>query len=334
MRRFRDILSVALCSLALSASADAQETQAQSPAVKTSSHILGPVHVREKYISMTGPVVQGSATLEGPVWVTGFRVDVLNDKGESESPEYLCHAWVTLGNRFALADQKMMTISEGLEEMTFPPGFAIRLENAPNNIALLAQALNNNEKVDKKLSYKLTVSYVDDNAAKEQGLRNLRTISVAVMAKDANPSGSSEICRTQDETAGVSMTEGGKSLVHFDVPPGRHEYKSVIPKDSPLYAGGTIHFIKLHLHPYGESITLTDKTTGETLWAGKAQMAADGRAVLTDTDHYASAEGLKIDTSHEYEISSVYNNTTDKVTDAMAVLRLYVADAEKEGAQP
>ena len=100
MRRFRDILSVALFSLALSASADAQETQAQSPAVKTSSHILGPVHVREKYISMTGPVVQGSATLEGPVWVTGFRVDVLNDKGESESPEYLCHAWVTLGNRF------------------------------------------------------------------------------------------------------------------------------------------------------------------------------------------------------------------------------------------
>lgn len=326
MKRFRTLMSAALLSLMFQMPASAQE----NADVRQSVHTLGPLHIKDKYISMTGPVVRGNATLEGPVWVTGFRVDVVNEKGERESPEYLCHAWVTLGHRFELADQKTMTISEGLEEMVFPQGFAIRVEDAPGNLSLLAQALNNNEKVDKNLSYKLTVSYVDDDTAKKQGLRHLRTISVAVMAKDANPEGSSEICRTQDEAAGVSMMAGGKSLVHFDVPPGRHAYKSIIPRDSPFYAGGTIHYIKLHLHPYGESITLADKTTGETLWSGKAQMAENGRALLTDTDFYVSAEGLKIDTSHEYEISSVYNNTTDRVTDAMAVLRLYVADADKE----
>ena len=50
--------------------------------------------------------------------------------------------------------------------------------------------------------------------------------------------------------------------------------------------------------------------------------------LLTDVDYYSSTEGFKIDPSHEYAVKTVYNNTTDKLTDAMAVLRIYLSDEE------
>jgi len=327
MKRLPALL-FALC-LAYPAHAEAPEDAAMLKAAYT----LGPVHIKEKYISMTGPVLEekqrlGPETPEGPLWVKGFRVDVIDAKGGKESSEYLCHSWVVFGKPTG-ADQKMLTISEGLDEMTFPPGFAVRVENQPQNAALLAQALNNNEKTDKNLSYRLTVNYLDDASAKKYNIRPLRTISVAIMAKDANPSGSSEICRTQDEAGGVPPPPGmTKSIVHFDVPPGRHEYRSPVPKNSPLYMGGTIHYIKLHLHPYGESVSLYDKTAQKKVWTGRVKMG-EGRILLTDVDYYSSVEGIKIDTTHDYEIVSVYNNTTDKLTDAMAVLRVYIADDPK-----
>jgi hypothetical protein len=87
----------------------------------------------------------------------------------------------------------------------------------------------------------------------------------------------------------------------------------------------TIHFIKLHLHAYGESLALIDKTDGKTLWKGwgESDVAQDA---LTKTDFYSSTEGLKIKASHQYELVTVYNNTTKHPVDAMAVLRLYVSD--------
>ena len=225
-------------------------------------------------------------------------------------------------------DQHMMTVSEGLDEMKFPPGFAAKVENTPSNAYILAQALNNNDNIDKNLSYKLTVGYLDDAAAEKYKIQPLRTVSVAVMGKDAekvNGGKSSEICRGQDEYASPTVGKGvTPSVVHFDVPPGRHEYRSLIDKGSSFYLGGTIHYIKLHLHPYGESISLVDKTAGKTLWQGKVSTAA-GRAALTDVDYYSSAEGIVIDTTHDYEVVSVYNNTTNKLTDAMAVLRVYIS---------
>ena len=321
------IIAAALC-LAQPLPARAEVLPREETALKKSSYTLGPVQVREKYISMTGPVLTDKVSLgtDTPVWVKGFRVDVVDAKGEKESSEYLCHSWLTLGKPEA-GDQKMLTSSEGLEDMSFPPGFAVRVEAKPDNAALLAQVLNNNEKTDKNLAYKLTVNYIDDATARQFGVRPLRTVSVAIMAKDANPEGGSEICRTQDEIGEPMPAAPGaaKSVVHFDVPPGRHEYRSVVPKESPLYLGGTIHYIKLHLHPYGESVALLDKTTGKEVWSGRVRTGA-GRAILTDIDFYSSVEGIKIDTTHDYEVVSVYNNTTDKLTDAMAVLRVYVSD--------
>lgn len=326
------VMGIALF-LACVAPARADEPQPEDAALRTGTFTLGPLHVDRKYPSMTGPSKTGRVTIGSDeksqnIWIKSFRVDVSDDAGAPVSSEYLCHSWVVLGKP-QLGDQRLMTVSQGLEEMKFPQGFAIKAENAAKNASILAQALNNNDDIDKKLSYTLTVHYVDDADAEKYALKPLRTVTVAVMAKDTNtaPSSSGDICTTQDGML-EPMPAGMSSLVHFNVPPGRHEYKSPIDRTNPIYMGGNIHYIKLHLHPYGESVTLTDKTNGKTVWHGKT-IKDKNKAALTDADFYSSVEGIKIEPAHEYEITTVYNNTSNSVTDAMAVLRLYVAGDAK-----
>lgn len=326
------MLGIALL-LACTTPAFAGDAQPEDEALRTSTFTLGPLHVDRKYPSMTGPSKSGQVTIGDKetsknIWIKSFRVDVEGDKGESVSSEYLCHSWVVLGKP-QLGDQRLMTVSQGLEEMKFPQGFAIKAENAAGNASILAQALNNNDDINKNLSYKLTVHYLTDTDAEKYALKPLRTVTVAVMAKDTNTprTESGDICTTQDGML-EPMPAGMSSLVHFNVPPGRHEYKSPVARTNPIYMGGNIHYIKLHLHPYGESVTLTDKTDGKTVWHGKTLKDAN-KAALTDADFYSSVDGIRIDPAHEYEITTVYNNTSGAVTDAMAVLRLYVSGDAK-----
>ncbi len=312
----------------------AQAADTEQSLMRKSTFDLGPVHIDRKYISMTGPVRTDKVSLmpgaaEGKLWVKGFRVDIADDKGAPQSSEYLCHAWLEL-DKSGARGQQLLTISEGLDEMTFPDGYAMPVINRTDNAGLMAQALNNNEGTDKQLTYKLTVSYLDDAAARQLKITPLRGITAAVMAKDANTGSGTEICRAEDGILAPPPAKGETpSIVHFDVPPGRHEYTSIIPRSNEIYQGGAVHYIKLHLHPYGESVSLIDKTTGKTLWTGHVK-TGDRRVLLTDVDYYSSAEGFTIDPAHEYAVKTIYNNTTDKLTDAMAVLRVYLSDDGKK----
>jgi len=109
----------------------------------------------------------------------------------------------------------------------------------------------------------------------------------------------------------------------FYVPPGRHSYSSIIP--SQQLSDFTIHFIKLHLHTYGESLSLVDDTAHKTLWKGLGTTDAK-TTMLTETDHYSSSTGIRIDPSHVYRLETIYNNPSNHLIDAMAIVRLYVED--------
>jgi len=322
-------LAALLC-FSLPPSASAVESQLhETPALQIATFTLGPLHIDQKYISMTGPVKNDRVTLgtDKPskyLWVKNFRVDVLDETGAKVSSEYLCHSWAVLG-RTEAGDQKLLTVSQGLDEMEFPAGYAVRVENAPKNVNILAQALNNNEGMNKYLSYRLTLGYMTDDMAAAQHITPLRTVTAAIMAKDVN-NGVNNICAKGDEP----MLAGEEkrypdALVHFDVQPGRHEYHTDIPKDHPLYRGGTIHYIKLHLHPFGQSLALVDKTAGKELWKGEVSND-DQRRMLTDVAFYSSETGILLDKTHDYEVVGIYDNPTKTVSDGMAVLRLYVSD--------
>ena len=89
----------------------------------------------------------------------------------------------------------------------------------------------------------------------------------------------------------------------------------------------TIHYIAVHLHPFAESLTLRDVTTGETVLASKAENRPE-RIGLARVDQIASAKGITLHKDHQYELVSAYNNTTGQNRTAMAVMYLYVEDSE------
>jgi hypothetical protein len=271
---------------------------------------------------MTGPVKTqtiwlGQGNKQKQLWIKKFKVETLNESGAQESNEFLCHAWGTVSDQ---GDEKF-TISQGLSEMVYPDGYAMRVENQANNFNLLVQALNNGQGVNKTLQYRFTISYYEDDPA-PFGIKelHLKTVSVIDPKYSRGSSGS-----VKPGNGKGKIERYPRDPVHFDVPRGRHEYRTSLEQESynqKFSSNTVVHFIKLHLHPYGQSVELRDKTANKTVWKGYAKNAV-GRPAILETEDYSSAEGIKIFKDHDYEVITVYDNKSGKVIDAMAVLRIY-----------
>ena len=87
----------------------------------------------------------------------------------------------------------------------------------------------------------------------------------------------------------------------------------------------TVHYIAVHLHPFAESLELRDLTTDQTIFKSKAKNFKD-EIGLEVVDFFSSKEGILLYKDHDYEIVSVYNNTTEEDQDSMAVMYLYLLD--------
>jgi len=48
--------------------------------------------------------------------------------------------------------------------------------------------------------------------------------------------------------------------------------------------------------------------------------------VLLDTEHYSSSQGIQLVKDHQYELTTTYNNKTNKKVDAMGLLYMYYVD--------
>jgi hypothetical protein len=83
----------------------------------------------------------------------------------------------------------------------------------------------------------------------------------------------------------------------------------------------------VHLHPFAQSLSLRDLTTGETVFHAEATSVDTGIG-LKHVETITSEEGVRIFADHEYELVSVYENTTDQMQDSMAVMLLYLHDKE------
>jgi hypothetical protein len=155
-------------------------------------------------------------------------------------------------------------------------------------------------------------------------------------ALDAHPEGA-ESCGlghddfivTKAEPAGKRPVffprEGGENFVmHFMVPPGRHEFrdKHRLRGLPPGLETVTAHYITSHLHVYGESVELIDVTEGKTVFKSAAT-PNDQMTAVVDLESWSSVEGLTLYADHEYEIVTTYNNTTDHEVDAMGVVYIY-----------
>lgn len=293
------------------------------------------------YPSMTGPamihrVLLGDAA-EKNVWITTYSAEVLDGNSGQLSQEYLCHASLDLvGTPGTIADKyhrQELTISQGQKEITFPRGFALRFPNDPlveNHV--LVMVLNNNDKeIHRKVTFKTTIHYQGDREAARHGLIPLYQTGAALYPPvEGAPSPNEPVVKTATEKEVAKGDDGRMRTGHWLVPPGRQVIAQDVTHSMNIKEDTTIHYMWMHVHPYAESVALRDKTTGQTLWVGKAQNDPDKRrAALVATDAYSSVEGLKVYKDHQYEFVSVYDNPTHHDVDAMASLWVYARSSQQ-----
>jgi hypothetical protein len=122
---------------------------------------------------------------------------------------------------------------------------------------------------------------------------------------------------------------GRKFTGHWVVNPGREVNRTPVTKLLSLPYDTTAHYIAVHLHPFAESLELYDLTAKKTVFKSKVR-GMPGRIGIAHVDYFTSEEGVMMYDDHEYELISVYHNTTKEPQDSMAVMYIYFLDKNFE----
>lgn len=305
------------------------------------------------YRSMRGPDSMGTLQLGGEsgqlLWITSYHAEIVDGQdGQPASAEFMCHSNLNLLDmplhRRLLGWEKsgqprLFTVSQGQMEVRFPAGFAVPIVSDAR-LTLATQVLNlNPQDMTLSVRHRTTIEFLRD-AELRRPPRPLFTRGVqglVLVEGDAPYFGvehpDSELhgpgCALGD-AAGSRVIEddyGRRFAAHWVVPPGREVHHTLVTEQLNLPFDTTIHYIAVHLHPFAESLALRDLTTGETLFESRTQ-GAEGRIGLVHVEPYSSEEGIPVFQDHQYELVSVYDNTSGEDQDAMAVFYLYLLDKE------
>ncbi|MEN0063769.1 MAG: hypothetical protein AAGA48_16580 [Myxococcota bacterium] len=321
--------------------------------VYTQTVVSEPYRIDQLYASMRGPYGFDPVKLvDGAkpelLWIVGYRTTVVDAATRKEkSQEFMCHANLDFEakdyyKRFPDAPPisgRVFTLSQGQQEIHFPEGFGIPV-SSDLPITLATQVLNLTiDKPDLTVRHKVDVLFVRD--AEVQGemvplfqgavegfkaLGDARFYGVKEDEVDHDAMGPG--CSVgQAAVAGDSDddTLGQKFTAHWIVPPGREVNRTNVTRFLSLPYDTTAHYIAVHLHPFAERLTLRDLTTDSIVF--EAQVTPrKGKVGIEHIEHYESREGLMMYADHEYELVSIYNNTSGKDVDSMAVMYLYLRD--------
>lgn len=297
------------------------------------------------------------------IWVTGVGTEVVGRNGQKKlSEEFFCHANVSLDPAFSdpkkhndllktSLDWRLFTLVPGKMRISLPEGFGIPVRS-DEKLDYLSMSLNqNHESPDFQMRFKSRIEFVRDSEAKRQikplFMRGLYATVPLAEPGSTNAAGTAPdaICampgdamiKVQGSSPGMacappSMTasEGGvrgKTTLHWMIPPGPSTWVTDITHQMQLNFNTTIHFATAHLHPMGESISLRDKTTGQTVVTFRSKDYSDKKGVA-HMDEFSFPEGIALDRSHEYQLVTIYNNITQQMTDVMGIVYLYLHDKE------
>ena len=309
--------------------------------------------IDRKYRSMMGPsgdqdVVLLDVEPAELLWITGYEAEMVGPDGQSpQLPELMCHSnldldvgthQAVLGTNEAFS-MRLFTLSQGQLSARFPAGFGIPIMST-ETLDLTTQVLNLNiEDQPLEVRHKVSIEFVRDRDVKGRmkPLFPIAGYGLTLLEGDAGYFGVRRPdegvhgpgCLVGDNASDNTYedSQGRKFTGHWVVPPGREVNRTLVTRLMRVPYDTTIHYIAVHLHPFAESLELRDLTTGESLFKSEAKNL-DGRIGLTHVDHLESAEGIEVFADHEYEMVSVYNNTSDEPQDSMAVMYMYLWDRE------
>ncbi len=219
-----------------------------------------------------------------PVWVIGYRTEILDAQGKPTSGNYLCHTFFGDQRVVQRQDQEMRAIYSDAftPEVRLPEGFGIRL--TLDDPLHWMPMFNNREDRPVRVAMKVVLTVIREKDRKkplEPLYSTLRSVQVPHL---------------------------------FFVQPGRDERQ--VTFEMPF--DGRLHFLGTHIHPYGSSVELFNITRRELVWKSSRKAPPDGPMAA-----YSSAAGYPVRAGETYRLTTVYENTTRDPVDAMAGLFLF-----------
>lgn len=253
------------------------------------------------------------------IWITGYEISLINAEQTSSLPQsYQCHSTILRNGA-----EQLVALSQGQESIRFPQGFGIPVLGN-ESLTSFTQVLNlNNEKLG--LRYKSSLHILRE--AEIQGaLKPLFTRNAIAIKKQEKVRLFSHLHSWRDfffdlgYLLGVNckdknfpvtygplhqrdchhISDDFESL-HWVVKPGRDVNRNNVTQLMPIPYDTTIHYIAVHLHPFGESLELRDITANKTIFKSYTKNYPD-KAGIQHVDYYSSQEGIPIYKDHDYEL--------------------------------
>jgi hypothetical protein len=314
--------------------------------------------IDKRYRSMLGPYAQQDVYLvdsEAPelLWITGYRTEVVDAGDGSEvSQEFMCHANLDFEareymDRFDMShgiSGRVFTLSQGQQRIDFPEGFGIPMAS-DTPFQLTTQVLNLNlDDPDLSVRHRVTIEFVRDSEVPadrpmkplyQQAVQGFKSLEDHGIYYGLESSHVDEAVHGPGCGVGMAAVEdaeavdflGQRYTSHWVVEPGFEENRSLVTRFLHLPWDTTAHYVAVHLHPFAKSLELIDRTAGETVFRAEVD-ASEGRIGIDRVDHLVSVEGIRLYADHQYELVSVYDNTSGEPVDSMAVMYLYLLDKD------
>ena len=345
------LVLVACCAaVAVPCRAQASPPEPRSMSVDSKSY-----HIDRIYRSMQGPIGRRKYYIGDPkrpqlIWITGLHTEVIDpESGTRISDNLLCHANLNLAEvgrhrKIFHQDQRgrrhqgrLFTLSQGQMDVRFPPGFGMPILST-EPVLLDTQALNlnrPNEEFD--VTIRTTIHYVPDDELETpmkplfqkgaQGMVLIKGKDGYYGVSEANSEEHGPGCALGSAAGGENVSDpfGREFSAHWQVQPGREVNRTLVTEFMSIPYDTTVHYVAVHLHPYAQSLELRDITTDTSLFTSHATATEIGMG-LQHVETISIPEGVAVYADHEYELVSVYENTTDEVQDSMAVMMLYMLD--------
>lgn len=333
----------------------AQSSESSQEDIVQKLTLVSPIYtIDKKYKSMKGPYSVKTFTLgddeeQEIVWVKSMTAEVLSEDGQKVlSDEFMCHANLDFvsreqkklfGNEARGPYNRLFTLSQGQTQIKFPEGFGIPMLS-DTKIELTTQVLNHNEveNLPIKVRQKVTIEYVRDKDLKEPLTPLYRQDGAYILVSMSDQPAIFNVENPLDVHSGASCMPGENAGTdvyrdkfgrmfsgHWAVKPGKEENHTVITENMSVPYDTEIHAIGVHLHPFAESLSLKDLTTGEIIYTSEPTQKT-GAVGLANVPYYSNQEGIPLYKDHEYSMISVYDNTTADEHDAMAVFGIYAID--------
>jgi hypothetical protein len=246
------------------------------------------------------PVQHFAWPLDG--WFRGFRVDVVDAKGQA-LPRHVIHhlIMVNFSRRqllYPAAERLMGAGTETDEEVSVPKTIGVPMTPG--------------------MKLGMYVAWHNDTGKELEGV--FLKVTMLWTPKNQNPRPVNSMPIYMD----VNLTVGGSNT--FDVPPG----KSSKAYEFSLPVGGRLLGVGGHMHDYGVSVRLEDAETGKVITRIVATRDTNGKLIKVSRKLYGvSGEGLKLKADHKYRVVGEYDNPTGetRIKGAMAhMVGLFVPD--------